>query len=117
MIDAPSAERRQHRRIPRVVNVEIEHPAAGCNIPARTLDISDGGMLVSVPPTAPVTEGQPVSIRASQNALPRLPKNSDPSSRETLDATIVRVDRNALLASGQLQVGIKLESRCHFLAG
>lgn len=117
MIDAPSAERRQHRRIPRVVNVEIEHPIAGCNIPARTLDISDGGMLISVPPSAPVASGQAVSIRASQDSLPRLPKASDPSSRETLEATIVRVDRNALLANGQLQVGIRLESRCHFLAG
>lgn len=117
MKDAPSSERRQHNRIPRVVHVQLRDPIAEKGIPARTLDISDGGMRVSVPSTAPLAEGQSVSIHVSQNVLPRLPKGTDPYNADTLQAQIVRVDRNALLSEGQLQVGVKLDQRCHFLAG
>ncbi|NBB95772.1 MAG: hypothetical protein GVY16_08530 [Planctomycetes bacterium] len=117
MTPSPGAERRRHSRIPRVVNIHLHHKPSDREIPARTLDISDGGMLVSVPATAPVAPGQAICVRAGQDVLPRLPIRTDPCQCDDLDARIVRVDRNALLNTGQLQVGVALADRCHFLAG
>jgi hypothetical protein len=117
VIDTANSERRQHNRIPRVVTLQLRHQPSDRDIPARTLDISDGGMLMCVPATAPVAVGQPVRIQASQDTLPRLPVRTGPCDSDGLEAKIVRVDRNALLTSGQLQIGIRLENRCHFLVG
>jgi hypothetical protein len=110
-------ERRQHNRIPRVVSIRLHHELTDREIPARTVDISDGGLLLSVPATAPVAPGQTVRVRAGQDVLPRVPMRTTPGEADELEATVVRVDRNALLSTGQLQLGVSLENRCHFLAG
>ncbi len=60
-------------------------------------------MLMYVPATVPVHPGQ--TLRVNMGTLPAPELGSMPD--RPMDATIVRVDRNALLSTGHIAVGVR----------
>lgn len=96
-------ERRQHQRFPLATSVQFNHTPSQRDFPGRCADISTGGMMMFVPATTPVQVGH--VIRLDLNSLPRpdLPKLND----HPVDATVVRVDRQALLQSGNVAVAVR----------
>jgi hypothetical protein len=59
-------------------------------------------MLMYVPATAPVHAGQ--TLRLNLGNVPM--REFSGMTGRSVDATVVRVDRNALLASGHVAVGV-----------
>lgn len=55
-------ERRQYQRIPVMMEVSVHHPRFGSTM-ARTVDVSDGGLLVSLP-GVPYQVGDQISVQA-----------------------------------------------------
>ncbi len=104
-MNAPSSdtERRQYQRYPIVTGLHFYHGPSDCEIPARVVNISDGGVLVFVATTARVRAGHP--IRMDMGWFPH-PKLVCPG-RHYVAGTIVRVDRSAQRSTGQMEVGIR----------
>ena len=104
MAQPPSTERRQYPRLALSASVRFFHGPSGLELPARTVNISKGGMMMFVPVTAPLRAGQPIRLLA-------LPGPGDvrfcPPSGRPVDATVVRVDRRKLPARGRVAVGVK----------
>ena len=101
MSATPSTERRRHQRYPLATSVQFFHAKSQRDFPGRSVDVSDGGMLMFVPATVPLHAGQ--NIRLNASALPARTDHT-PGQR---DATVVRVDRNALLSAGHIAVGVQ----------
>ena len=96
MTAKPSVERRQHRRFPLTTSVQFYHAPSQRDFPGRCADISAGGMLMYVPATTPLQPGHSVN-------RPEFANLGD----SPVEATIVRVDRQALLQAGHLAVGLR----------
>lgn len=103
MTASPKAERRAHPRYPLATGVRFEHRTTGREMPARCVDISEGGMLMYVPATAPVQVGQPIRLDLRGSVRRELCHLAD----RPLEAKIVRVDREKLLSMGRVAVGVK----------
>ena len=103
MNGTPTAERRQHQRFPLAMGVQFFHGPSRRDFPGRCVDLSDGGMLMHVPPTTPVRVGHPIRLDAA--AVPR--GESRRAGETPIDATIVRVDHHCLLTAGNLAVGVR----------
>jgi c-di-GMP-binding flagellar brake protein YcgR len=86
------------------VSVQLRHAPTAREFPARSVDISPGGMLMYVPAETPVAVGQAVKV-----VMPAPAGGGLAESVETLDATIAHVDRDNLLLAGRLSVGVKFE--------
>ncbi len=98
-----SAERRKHPRYPLATTVQFYHCPSRREFPARSLDISDGGVLLYVPAAVPVAPGQPIQLKLGAHSRPEFARLSD----RPLEATIVRVDRCRMLNDGHLPVGVR----------
>jgi c-di-GMP-binding flagellar brake protein YcgR len=79
----------------------------------RTVDVSDGGLRMYVPAVAPLRTGQSIRLPLGEVGLPKLAPQGD----RTLDARIVRVDRDGLAETGQVLVGVEFRRPFQFLAG
>lgn len=97
------ADRRRHVRYPLTTMVQFYHGPSRRQFPARTVDISSGGVLMHVPASVPVTPGQPVRLTIGSHNRPEAAGLSD----RPIDGTIVRVDRRGMLDVGHLPVGVR----------
>ena len=98
-----AADRRRHRRYPLPTSVQFYHGPTQRELPGRCVDISSGGMLMYVPASSPVRPGQPLRLTVGSVNRPEFAGLSE----SPIEATIVRVDRNALLKAGHLAVGVR----------
>ena len=112
MTDVPTTDRRRHQRYPLSTGVQVYHEPSRGELPARAVDISDGGMLMVMPVSAPVKAGQPVRLRIRR--MPALDRfGQGPAGplgalgNMPLKARIVRVQRRGLLTTGRLAVGVE----------
>jgi hypothetical protein len=103
MIDGPIKERRVSPRYATTAGVQLFHEPSKRDFPARCVNLSTGGLLMYVPAAVPVRTGQTVRLTLSQVGLPALAG----LSAAPIEAKIVRVDRNALLAEGHLAVAVR----------
>jgi len=97
------ADRRRHVRYPMATTVQFYHGPSRREFPARTVDISSGGLLMYIPASVPVAPGQPIRLTIGCHNRPELAGLGD----HPLDATIVRVDRHKMLSLGHLPVGVR----------
>jgi c-di-GMP-binding flagellar brake protein YcgR len=103
MNERTSADRRKYVRYPLATTVQFYHCPSRREVPARSVDISSGGILVYVPAGTPVAPGQPVQLRLGTHKRPEFALLSN----RPLDGTIVRVDRNKMMSVGHLPVGVR----------
>lgn len=97
------ADRRVHQRFPLATNLSFHHGPTQRDFPGRSVDVSHGGMLMYVPATVPLHAGQ--YLRVSLGGTPGaefVGLNDEP-----VEATVVRVDRNPLVAAGHIAVGVQ----------
>jgi len=97
------AERRRHPRQALAAGVQFFHAASQREFPGRCVDVSQGGVLMYVPPTAPVQAGQTIRLNLTGGPRPEWPL----PDHGGVEATIVRVDRQTLLSQGHLAVGVR----------
>lgn len=97
------ADRRRHVRYPLATTVEFFHGPSRRAYPARSADVSAGGMMMFVPVGTPVAPGQPIRLTFGSHDRPEFGRLSE----RPMDATIVRVDRQRMLSSGHLPVGVR----------
>ncbi len=106
MTDKPKADRRRHRRHPLSAGIQFYHEPSAGDYPARAVDISDSGMLMYVPVSAPVKPGHP--IRVTIRSARRRPDDGLGTLDDTpRDARIVRVQREGIMITGKLAVGVE----------
>ncbi len=103
MIDSPLRERRINTRYQLATGVRFLHGLSQRDFPARCVDISKSGLLMYVPASAPVKPGHAVRLTLGGVDLDELAGLSD----ATVDGTIVRVNRQTLLANGYVAVGVR----------
>ena len=103
MSQPPTTERRRHRRVPLSAGVEFRHGPTRRDFPARSVDLSAGGMLMYVPATVPVRVGQDVHLRIGRVE----PDELAHLSGRAVDARVVRVERGALIACGHLAIALE----------
>lgn len=98
-----AADKRLHVRHAHAAGLSFLHEPSGKSYPARTVDVSAGGLLMQVPPAAPIQAGHRVQITLKD----------DPSSPQPLPATtyatVVRVERHKLLATAALSVAVQFD--------
>lgn len=97
------AERRKHPRHPLATRVDVFHGPSQRAFPGRCVNISTGGLMMYVPAATPVQPGHPIRLTLGFVGRPEFAGLGD----GPVDATIVRVDRDALLTSGHLAVGVR----------
>ena len=85
------------------MGIQFYHGPSQREFPGRTVDVSRTGTLMQVPATTPIRVGQ--TIRLNVSVIPH-PQFAD-LGQDPIDATIVRVDRGALVATGQVAVGVR----------
>ena len=98
-----SADRREHQRYPLATSVQFYHGPSQREFPARSIDISAGGMLMYVPAATPVQPGQAIRLKVGGIGRPEFAGLDE----NPVDATVIRVNRRALLAGGYLAVGVR----------
>jgi hypothetical protein len=96
-------ERRAQKRFAQAAGVQFHHDLSGRDFPGRCVDVSQGGLQMYVPAATPVQPGQAVRLALSGITEPALAALGGKS----LNATVVRVDRQALTQKGQLAIGVK----------
>lgn len=105
MTQTSSAERRAHPRRDVWAAVRFYHPSSGRQLPARSLNVSRGGMWMHVPADAPLREGE--TIRLEELPGPQGGRYTPAEGQPPLEATVLRVDRRELLTSGRVAVGVQ----------
>ena len=103
MGEQPRQDRRKHVRYPLATTVEFYHGPSRRSYPARSANVSQGGMLMFLPVSAPVAPGEPIRLTVGGHNRPEFGALSE----RPLDATIVRVDRYKMLKSSHLPVGVR----------
>ena len=103
MSESPSTERRMHPRYPLVTSVDFFHGPSQRDFPARCANISVGGLKMYVPAATPVRPGQAIRLAIGGVSRPEFAR----LGRGPVDATIVRVDRQAMIQEGDLAVGVR----------
>lgn len=103
MIDSPLRERRISPRYQLATGIRFLHDPSQRDFPARCVDISKSGLMMYVPVAAPVKPGQTVRLTLGGIDTQQLAGLSG----TPIEGTIVRVDRQALLADGHLAVGVR----------
>jgi len=103
MSNRPSTERRQHQRFPLSTSVQFYHDPSQRDFPGRCANISAGGMLMYVPAATPLQPGHGIRLNLGSVNRPEFANLGD----GTVYATVVRVDRKALLVAGSLAVGVR----------
>ncbi|MFP4355917.1 MAG: PilZ domain-containing protein [Phycisphaerae bacterium] len=100
------SERRRAQRYSVGTRVQFYHNPTRRDFPGRSVDISSSGMLMYVPATVPVHPGQKVDVSVGTGSKPEFAE----LSTKRIQGTIVRVDRNPLLAIGNIAVGVQFVS-------
>ncbi|MCY2929096.1 MAG: PilZ domain-containing protein [Planctomycetota bacterium] len=103
MSQTSGIERRVHPRYPLAESVEFFHGPTRRDFPALCRDISHGGMLMYVPAATPVAPGQSVRLRVAGGLRPPVAELSG----QVIHATVVRVDRGALLTGGHIALAVR----------
>ncbi len=111
MSTQPMAERRAHPRLPVLGGALFYHPASRRELPGRTANLSRGGLWMLVPPHAPLRAGQRIRFLELPEAKdgPRDEPLALASRDRPLAATVIRVDRSALAATGQVGVAVRFQ--------
>ena len=86
-----------------VTGVQFHHATSRNDFPGRCVNISRGGLMMYVPAATPIQSGHTVRLSVGSVHRPEFA----PLSEQPIEATVVRVDRRALLTSGHLGVGVK----------
>jgi hypothetical protein len=102
MPQVPATQRRVHPRLAVTAGVRIWHELSCREFPARMVNVSRGGLLMSVPITAPVLEGHAVRLRGLADAAGELVP-----AGEDISAVVVRVDRSAAIRKGRVMVAVR----------
>ena len=97
-----NSERRQHPRFKLVTKVDFHHGPTDRDFPAKSVDISAGGMMMYLPATVPVHKGQSVNVTVGSSDSPEFA-----GLDETIFGKITRVDREPLLATGNIAISVK----------
>ncbi|MCE5327764.1 MAG: PilZ domain-containing protein [Planctomycetaceae bacterium] len=103
MVEMAPQERRVHRRYPLAAGVSFVHAPTRRRFPARCVDISRGGLQIYIPAAAPLKAGQPIRLdlpKVEQGELEEL-------GRQSVDCTVIRVDRSTLIEKGYISVGLQ----------
>ena len=103
MVAEASTERRQHPRYPLATTVQFYHGPSQREFPGKCANVSAGGMLMYVPATTPLQPGHSIRLSLASVNRPEFANLGD----SPVEATIVRVDRQALLQAGHLAVGLR----------
>jgi hypothetical protein len=98
--ETSSKERRQHARYPMSTGLQFHHGPSKREVPARSVDVSETGMMMYVPATTPVRTGQSVYVNMAGIG-------STATNRGPVQATIVRVDRAEMTSKGYLGIGLR----------
>ena len=98
---ATDNEPRQHTRYPMSTGLQFHHGPSKREVPARSVDVSETGMLMYVPATTPVRTGQAVYVHLA--GIGRRSASGD----GPVQATIVRVDREQMTSKGYLGIGLR----------
>ena len=97
-------ERREHPRFKLVAKVEFHHEPTDRDFPAKSVDISAGGMMMYLPATVPVQTGQLINVTVGSLDNPEFA-----GLDETIYGTITRVDREPLLATGNIAISVQFD--------
>jgi len=103
MAETEPTEQRMHPRYPLATSVEFFHGPSQREFPARCANISLGGLKMYVPVATPVRPGQAIRLAISGLSRPEFAR----LGTGPVHATIVRVDRQAMIAEGDLAVGVR----------
>jgi len=103
MTEASSEDRRKHPRFPLATSVQFYHGPSQRDFPGRCVNISLGGMKMYVPAATPVQPGQPIRLALGSVSRPEFSR----LGHGPLQATIVRVDRMAMIEEGDLAIGVR----------
>lgn len=95
-------DRRVHNRDRLAMNFRFHHDPSDRVFPARSVDVSAGGMLMNIPAVTPVQVGQPIHLNLHNPA-------TQDSAHAGIRAVIVRVDRAALLTRGYIAIAVQFE--------
>jgi hypothetical protein len=95
------------------MNLRFHHVLSDRDFPARTVDVSDGGLLMQIPATAPLQEGHVLRFPVGEQGLADVTRDDG----ATMEAKVIRVEHNQLLQTGKLSVGVEFERRHYFMAG
>ena len=95
-------ERRAFPRRGVGISARLHHDTSGKDFPCRCVDVSPGGASLIVPANMPIRPGHEIRLTPSADTEEMA---AELIGRD-LTATVVRVDREALLKTGQLSVGI-----------
>lgn len=104
MVEQAPTERRQHPRRTLHISARLLHELSERTFPCRCADASAGGAKLLVPARVPVAVGHAVRILPCESTSDRI------SDDLHVQATVVRVDRQSLLAEGHLTVGVRFET-------
>jgi c-di-GMP-binding flagellar brake protein YcgR len=80
--------------------IQFHHGPSKRQVSARSVDISETGMLMYIPATTPVRAGQSVYV----NMAGLTGRSAQPGQ---VQATVVRVDRSDMTSKGYLGIGVK----------
>ena len=100
---AASTDRRKHPRHPLPTSVQFYHGMSQREFPGRCVNISKGGMMMYVPVSSPVKEGDCLRVTLGSASRPEFAGLGE----HPFEAAIVRVERKSILQSGHLAVGIR----------
>jgi c-di-GMP-binding flagellar brake protein YcgR len=106
MNDERLAERRTHKRYPLPASVQVEHLASRKAFPARSVDVSRGGVLMHVPAEAPFKAGHNIRLVMENVQEPQFAYLTE----RDLYATVTRVERKALIHTGTVAVGVAFDN-------
>ncbi|MBN1943119.1 MAG: PilZ domain-containing protein [Phycisphaerae bacterium] len=99
-------ERRRHRRHAYSTNLRFRRED-GKALPARSVDISSGGMLLNVLAHQDLSVGQTITLDLdADDVLDVLPDVYLPSSH-VLQAAIVRIERGRLSSNGYMSIAVE----------
>ncbi len=96
-------DRRTYPRHPLVTGVQFSHGPSQRQFPGRCIDISKGGMLMFAPVATPVQPGDYVKVTLGSVGRPEFASLGE----RPIEASVVRVDRKALLSKGHIVVGMR----------
>lgn len=106
MTRTPS-DRREHERFPLASAVMLHLAATDTSYPGRGVDVSQGGMLVYVPASAPIAAGQELELTVTPSPAAPAPAGIAGAVARKRAARVIRVDRDDLVKLGRLGVAVQ----------
>ncbi|HEX8523449.1 MAG TPA: PilZ domain-containing protein [Tepidisphaeraceae bacterium] len=100
------SERRRGLRIRQARPCKIFEPAASRYYGGQTADISATGLRIELPASAPITEGEILSIHVGPSAT----GSGLANRRQMMPARVVWVERNTFIKTGRMFAGVEFLS-------